>query len=197
MVNTNIGGKKVKKTIMLFGELFTRRFQKSKNNIQEIDQQIKNINEHVKDLSKNCYDGFPSASTLIIDFNIDSLINEFNLYRAITTYTYADVISFLDMKKRLENMDILNTKSFLKNDIEMLYSLLNKVKQAHTAEELDNVLKDTSYNLHFLQRIYFQLILNLREISKNYSKSREFNLKRYCEVMEEYLKELSLLIKEN
>lgn len=185
----------MKTTIKMFKEFFSQKIEKNEKSIEQTNRQIQEIKDNVKDTKSTVCDNFPNASELITKYNLSSLINEFNLFRSIASYTYDGIIAILEMKKTLDSIDTLNTKSCLKGDLDKLFETLDSLMKIHNCDELNEFLENQpKHKLYLLQHIEFKILLVLREILKNTSKKKQINLTRYCQKIKNSLSELYSLV---
>ena len=81
------------------------------------------------------------------------------------------------MKKALDSIDIINTRSCLRGDLGKLFRLLAAIKKVKNKRDLERLLESkTDVPLYFLQHFEFQIYTVLDAISKNYSKNLAKNL---------------------
>lgn len=185
----------MERTVQIFKDFITQKIEKATLSIEETERQIEEVKsikkaiENSKASNNTC--NIASPSELMIKYSLEDIVREFNLFRSITNYSYSDIISFLEMKKALGSIDIINTRSCLRGDLGKLFRLLAAIRKVENKRDLERLLESkTDVPLYFLQHFEFQIYTVLDAISKNYSKVTKIGLAKFCDRIENVLNEL-------
>lgn len=181
----------MERTVQIFKDFITQKIEKATLSIEETERQIEEVKSIKKAFEGSTIPNVPSPQELMDKYGLDSIVKEFNLFRSITNYSYSDIISFLEMKKALDSIDIINTRSCLRGDLGKLFRLLAAIKKVENKRDLERLLESkTDVPLYFLQHFEFQIYTVLDAISKNYSKVTKIGLAKFCDRIENVLNEL-------